>query len=71
MGFVTKPVFGIFQPLNADSHDFSEMCTGTKLLKEMIKLPSTPSGDPDWAYMEDYMKSIENRVRASADALLR
>ena len=36
-----------------------------------ILLPVTPSGDPDWVYMENYMRSIENRVRASEDALLR
>ena len=57
--------------ITSQKYDFSEMCTGTKLLKEMIKLPSTSSGDPDWVYMENYMKGIENKVRASADALMR
>lgn len=36
-----------------------------------ILLPVTPSGDPDWVYMENYMRSIENKVRSSANVLLR
>ena len=29
-----------------------------KIMKERIKLPVTPSGTPDWQFMEDYIKSL-------------
>ena len=29
-----------------------------KIKKEKIKLPVTPSGEPDWKFMEDYIKSL-------------
>ena len=33
-----------------------------KLKDEKIKLPTTPSGNPDWQFMEDYMKSLPYSV---------
>ena len=35
----------------------------------LVKLPATSSGNPDWDYMENYMKSIENNVLARLTAL--
>ena len=29
------------------------------LKQESIKLPATPSGEPDWHYMEMYMRGVE------------
>ena len=48
---------------------FNEMCTGTKVLKDNIKLPSTPDGEPDWAYMESYMAIFETKVAESLTLL--
>lgn len=48
---------------------FNEMCTGTKVLKDNIKLPATPDGAPDWAYMESYMANLETKVAESLTML--
>ena len=42
----------------SSKYEFKEMCTGTKLSNDIIKLPATPDGQPDWEYMESYMKKI-------------
>lgn len=34
-----------------------------------VKLPSTPDGAPDWAYMESYMANIETKVAESLTLL--
>lgn len=48
-----------------DKYAFSEMCTGTKLLKDVILLPKDKTGQPDWRYMEEYMRKVEERVKAT------
>lgn len=48
---------------------FNEMCTGTKVLKDNIKLPATPDGAPDWAYMESYIANLETKVAESLTML--
>ena len=40
------------------------------LKKEKIKLPSTPDGSPDWQYMEEYMRKIEQRTQTAIPAFL-
>lgn len=27
-----------------------------------VKLPSTPDGQPDWVYMEEYMRKVEEKA---------
>lgn len=49
----------------SQKYAFNEMCTGTKVLKNNIKLPATPDGAPDWAYMESYMANLETKVAES------
>lgn len=39
------------------------------LKKEKLLLPTTPSGDPDWEYMENYMRKYEQQTNASITAL--
>ena len=34
-----------------------------------VKLPTTPDGDPDWAYMESYMANLETQVVESLTLL--
>lgn len=34
-----------------------------------VKLPTTPDGDPDWAYMESYMANLETKVAESLTLL--
>lgn len=50
------------EKVTLQKYAFNEMCTGTKVLKDSIKLPATPDGAPDWAYMESYMANLETKV---------
>ena len=52
-----------------DKYEFTEMCTGKKLSGDIIKLPATPDGLPDWAYMESYMKSVMEESEANIENL--
>ena len=40
-----------------------------KALDEIVRLPSTPDGDPDWTYMESYMANLETKVVESLTLL--
>lgn len=51
--------------VTTDKYAFSEMCTGTKLLKDVIMLPKGKTGQPDWTYMEEYMKMVQKKVKLS------
>ena len=44
-----------------DKYGFSEMCTQKVLKAESIRLPITSTGEPDWQYMEDYMRRIMDK----------
>lgn len=57
------------EKVTLQKYAFNEMCTGTKVLKDNIKLPATPDGAPDWAYMESYMANIETKVAESLTLL--
>lgn len=39
-------------------YSYGRKCSQIKLRKSRIKLPVTPSGEPDWKFMEDYIKSL-------------
>jgi hypothetical protein len=38
---------------------YDNKCTWDKVKKEKILLPATPAGEPDWRYMEMYMRGVE------------
>lgn len=57
------------EKVTLQKYAFNEMCTGTKVLKDNIKLPATPDGAPDWAYMESYMADLEAKVAESLTLL--
>ena len=40
-------------------YNYSNMGSASKIKKEKIFLPTTPSGEPDWRYMEMYMRGVE------------
>lgn len=44
-----------------DKYGFNEMCTQKVLKAESIWLPITSTGEPDWQYMEDYMRRIMDK----------
>lgn len=39
-------------------YSYGRKCSQIKLRNSKIKLPATPSGEPDWKFMEDYIKSL-------------
>lgn len=43
--------------------DYTSKISKELLNKEMIMLPVDKTGQPDWAYMEEYMRKMEERVK--------
>ncbi len=39
-------------------YSYGRKCSQIKLRNSKIKLPVTPSGEPDWKFMENYIKSL-------------
>lgn len=48
---------------------YSDMANKDVIGSELISLPVTDSGNPDWEYMEQYMRAIEKQVRIFIDKL--
>lgn len=51
------------------NYSFSDGMIPARIYDEYIKLPSTPDGAPDWAYMESYMANLETKVAESLTLL--
>lgn len=51
------------------NYSFSDGMIPARIYDECIKLPATPDGAPDWAYMESYMASLETKVAESLTML--
>lgn len=54
------------------SHIYSwgDAVTVKKIVNDKIKLPVAPSGEPDWAYMESYMKQMEEKAEKNLTGLI-
>lgn len=50
-------------------YSWDDAVTKPKFLEESIPLPQTSSGDPDWKYMEDYMKKIMDKAENTIKTL--
>lgn len=48
----------VIETVTSKKYQFSEMCTGRKLREDIIKLPIDDNGNPNWDYMEKYMKKL-------------
>lgn len=48
---------------------YSDQISSSILPEMSIKLPATPDGVPDWAYMESYMANLETKVAESLTLL--
>ena len=64
-GFIACILNGVF----TRKYSYEEKCSPQKALDEIVRLPSTPDGDPDWAYMESYMTNLETKVAESLTLL--
>ena len=53
----------VIEKVAMEKYGFQEMCTGTKLAKELILLPADSNDSPDWQFMEDYIKEIQKKVQ--------
>lgn len=51
------------------NYDYVNKISKERLENEDILLPATPSGDPDWAYMEAYMKEMEEKAKERLNRL--
>lgn len=49
--------------------DYTSKISKELLNKEIIRLPMDKTGQPDWAYMEEYMRKVEERVKATMGKL--
>lgn len=68
--YIAKYIVSILDASFLTRYSFSGMCNQTQLKKEKIKLPATPSGDPDWHYMEMYMRGVEAIVKNKLSLLV-
>ncbi len=59
----------VIERVSSQKYEFSEMCTGKKLLMDIIKLPVDKTYNPDFLYMESYMKNLELAVNYSLNNL--
>ncbi|MCY7781070.1 restriction endonuclease subunit S [Bacillus haynesii] len=50
--------------MNKRKYSYSYTINSTRLKKQKIKLPVTIKGDPDWSFMEQYMKRLENDLNS-------
>ena len=57
------------QPI-AEKYSYNYGMFPDLLKEEEIKLPADENGDPDYAYMENYMKAVENRTQNVIDRLV-
>lgn len=51
------------------NYAYSDQLSSTVLPNVCIKLPASPSNEPDWEYMENYMRKYEQQTNASITAL--
>ena len=42
---------------------YENKCVWNRVKEEIIKLPIDKQGNPDWKYMEDYMRKVEKKVQ--------
>lgn len=49
------------------NYAYDNMCSFRKVENEFIKLPATPSGEPDWFYMDEYMSAVMRESKANLE----
>ena len=54
----------------SQKYDYNNCLIGKKLSEEIILLPITAEGSPDWQFMEDYMKEITKLAAKRVEKLI-
>lgn len=62
-------VITVLQSAVEGKFGYSNCFIGSSMDDLSIKLPATPNGAPDWAYMESYMANLETKVAESLTML--
>ena len=57
--YIALFLIGILDSSFSSRYSFTGMCSQSQLKQEKILLPATPAGEPDWHYMEMYMRGVE------------
>lgn len=50
-------------------YSYNNQLSSKVIIKQKINLPATKNNEPDWDYMETYMKNIENKVNHSLSTI--
>lgn len=66
---VKKYITSIYNKFFREKYSYSDKCTPQKIEKDTIKLPVDNNGIPDWNYMEQYIKKVEEQTRKSIKRL--
>lgn len=57
----------VIQRCVKDHFGYDNKCTWDKVKHETILLPVDMTGQPDWAYMEEYMRKVKERVKVTME----
>ena len=53
----------VIQRCVKDHFGYDNKCTWDKVKHETILLPVDKTGQPDWTYMEEYMRKVEEKAK--------
>ena len=68
---VKRFISAVYDLYFTSHYSYAEKCSADKAMSEWIKLPATPTGEPDWDYMDKYMSEVMKTTEASLSALRR
>ncbi len=66
---VLQFVASVIEQVSANKYDFTDMCTAGKIKNDVLLLPVTSAGTPDWDYMERYMSKMEEKAKKRLERL--
>lgn len=64
-------VISVIEKVSNEKYEFDSMCTGKKLTEDIVSLPAKPDGQPDWDYMESYMRAVMEESEKSLENLMK
>lgn len=57
----------MLQKVSSGKYSYNRMCSSRRLVNQIISLPVDTNGNPDWSFMENFMKEVETLVQPSMD----